>query len=147
MDAARQRLHAVKGVAGSLGATGIQVAAAALERALRSDDATPTLPVLLDIMRTEQAALGAVIASLPAAAAGGDGLAADPDRARAVLEQLEPMLASDDTAVADLFEANRELLLATLGTAAMKLGRQMADFDYPGALATLRELTERNTAP
>ena len=40
----------------------------------------------------------------------------------------------------DLFESNRRLLLATHGTAALQLGRQVAAFDYPGALATLRGL-------
>jgi hypothetical protein len=67
-------------------------------------------------------------------------VAADAARVRTLLAQLEPLLAADDTAAGDLFEANRALVLATLGAAAMPLARQMADFDYPGALATLREL-------
>lgn len=67
-------------------------------------------------------------------------MAADLGRARAVLRQLESLLARDDTAASDLFEANRPLLLATLGSAALQLERQLANFDYPGALATLRDL-------
>lgn len=54
IDAALQRLHAAKGVAGTLGATRIQAAASALEQALRSTDASPTLPALLEVMQTEQ---------------------------------------------------------------------------------------------
>jgi hypothetical protein len=57
------------------------------------------------------------------------------------------MLASDDTAAGDLFEGNRQLLQATLGLAAMQLGRQIADFNFPGALATLRKLTQRGEVP
>jgi len=69
-----------------------------------------------------------------------DALAPDPDRAMAVLKQMEPLLASDDTRTSDLFDANRALLLVTLGEAAQQLERQVAAFDYPGALATLREI-------
>jgi PAS domain S-box-containing protein len=66
--------------------------------------------------------------------------AAERGRLRAVLDELEALLASDDTAAGDLFAANRSLLLAMPGTAAMQLGRQIAAFDYPGALATARDL-------
>jgi len=74
-------------------------------------------------------------------AAGSDNkCAADPVRALAVLDKLEPLLAAADTRASDLFKANRPLLLATLGAAAMQLDRQVASFDYPAALATVREL-------
>ncbi len=77
----------------------------------------------------------------PDQAPDASGAAApDPGRARAVLEQMEPLLASDDTRVGELFEANRPVLLATLGAAALQLERQVAAFDYPEALATLREM-------
>ncbi len=59
---------------------------------------------------------------------------------RAVLAQLEPLLASDDTAAGDLFAANRALLQASFGAAATQLERQIGAFDYPAALATLRGL-------
>ncbi|MCX7150541.1 MAG: PAS domain S-box protein [Rhodocyclales bacterium] len=72
-----------------------------------------------------------------------EALAPDPGRAMAVLKQLEPLLASDDTRASDLFVANRSLLLSTLGAEAMPLERQVAAFDYPGALATLREIIRK----
>lgn len=143
IDAALQRLHAAKGVAGTLGATRIQAAASALEQALRSTDASPTLPALLEVMQTEQSALRAVLACLPKAEASGDDFPLDPARARAILRQLASMLGRDDTASGDLFAANQPFLLATFGSAVMRLGRQTEDFDYPAALATLRELLQR----
>lgn len=91
----------------------------------------------------QRAAPAAVSAGLSEAPASGDEGAADPLRAQAVLAQLEPLLASDDTAAGDLFAANSALLLATHGAAAMQLGRQVGEFDYPAALATLRELMLR----
>ena len=97
------------------------------------------LPALLANLQTEQAALDTVLAQLPETAVGG-ALAPDPARAREVLEQLKALLARDDTAAGDLLESNRQLLLATHGTTAMQLGRQIAAFDYPGALAIVRGL-------
>jgi len=72
-----------------------------------------------------------------------EALAPDPGRAMVVLKQLEPLLASDNTRAADLFEANRPLLLATLGAEAVQLERQVAAFDYPGALVTVREMLRK----
>ena len=83
---------------------------------------------------------------LPSALAGFDGPDAgveqgvNPGQARALLDRLEPLLASDDTAASELFDANRKLLAASLGVGGMKLQRQIEAFDYPGALETVREL-------
>ncbi|OHC62765.1 MAG: hypothetical protein A2045_08905 [Rhodocyclales bacterium GWA2_65_20] len=145
VDAARQRLHALKGVAATLGATRLQAAAEALERTLRSTAPAETWPPLLDALQTEQSALDAILALLPEASPGADGGVADPIRARAVLKQLRPLLASDDTAAGDLFEAHRPLLVATLGADATHLDRQLAAFDYPAALTTVREMMRRQT--
>ncbi len=142
IDAAKQRLHALKGAAGTLGVIRLQAAAVALEVALRGPVAPATLDALLDALQGEQGALEAALEQLPEKTTrAGDGeFAADPVGASAVLARLEPLLATDDTAAADLFESNLPLLLATHGTAAMLLRRQLRDFDYPAALATLRAL-------
>ncbi len=140
-EAARQRTHALKGVAANLGATALHAAAVALELGLRNSDSTK-LPALLVSLQTEQAALDALLARLPETTAGG-ALAPDPGRAREVLEQLTHLLARDDTLAGDLFESNRQVLLATHGTAAMQLGRQIAAFDYPGALAAVHRLLQQ----
>jgi CheY-like chemotaxis protein len=137
-EAARQRTHALKGVAANLGATALHAAALALELGLRNAEST-RLPELLAALQAEQAALDAVLAQLPETAAGG-ALAPNPARARAVLEQLTHLLARDDTETGNLFESNRQLLLATHGTQAMQLGRQVAAFNYPAALETVRAL-------
>lgn len=137
-EAAGHRLHKLKGAAGSLGATALHVAALALEQALRGHE-TASIPELVASLQTAMQALDAVLAQLPEAVAESVP-APDPERARAVLEQLAPLLDSGYTAVADLFERSRPLLLATYGAAARQLGRQVAAFDYPGALATVRGL-------
>ena len=144
-DAARRRAHALKGAAGSLGVIRLQKAAAAIELALRSAAPTETWPALLEALQTEQSALDAVLALLPAAQVSADGVAADPVRARAVLKQMEPLLVADDTRAGDLFAANQPLLLATLGAEAKQLERQIERFDFPAALATVREMLRRQS--
>ena len=90
-------------------------------------------------METGAPAHAALAAHMPEAVAESVP-APDPELARQVLEQLAAPLASFDTVAGNLFESNRQLLLATHGATAMQLGRQMAAFDYPGALATVRGL-------
>jgi len=137
-DEAKARLHALKGAAGSLGATALHASAVALEQALRSRE-TGSFPGLLATLQAEMQALDAVVAQLPAAATD-DVPAPHSERARELLEQLVFLLARDDTASADLFEGSRPLLLATYGARVMHLGRQIEAFDYPGALETARGL-------
>ncbi len=138
VDAVRQRAHALKGAAATLGATQLHAIAVALEQALHGGE-TAQAGALLEALRDGQTALDAALAQIPKPEIVGD-FTADPDRTRAVLEQLEPLLASDDTAAEGVFESNRALLVATLGAGAMQLERQVADFDYPAALVTAREV-------
>jgi len=137
-EAASQRLHKLRGAAGTVGATGLHAAALAFEQALRGHE-TASVPELVASLQTEMQALDAVLAQVPAAETDGVPV---PDlvRARALLEQMAPLLGRDDTAAGDLFERSRPLLLATYGAVAMQLGRQVAAFDYPGALSTVRDL-------
>ena len=148
-DAARQRLHALKGVAATLGASTVQSAAEALEQALRRDDPDERAPAqlaLLDTLQVELSALVVILSCEPEAAVaegGGIGILASHREIRRLLEQLETQLASDDTAAGELFAANRPVLLDTFGAEAMQLGRRITDFDYPAALETLRGLLQR----
>jgi two-component system sensor histidine kinase/response regulator len=139
-EAAMRRAHSLKGAAGSLGATGIQEAAAALEQALRSDHKAASMTGLLDTLSAEQHALAEILALLPAAGGSVVDAVADPIHARAVLEQLEPLLTMDDTTANELLEANRTLLFTTYGSAAERLATQIESFEYPAALVALRGL-------
>ena len=92
VDSAQRRLHALKGTAATMGAIGLQAAAVALDVALRSDDLATTLPALLDTLQAEQRALNEVLACLVATPDTGNDLAADSHLARAVLQEMEPLL-------------------------------------------------------
>lgn len=83
IDAVKQRTHALKGAAGSLGSTAVHAAALALEEALRSNEAT-LLTDLVDSLRNAMQSLDAVLALSPEVAT--DSMPApDAERAREVL--------------------------------------------------------------
>ncbi len=145
VEAARNRAHALKGAAGSLGAGHVQAAAAALEGALRNAAPATDWPPLLASLQAEQSALDEALARAPETQTATGEAAADPAKVQGLLKQLEVLLARDDTAAGDLFEANRALLLASFASQAIELGRHMANFDYPRALVTLRELLPQSS--
>jgi PAS domain S-box-containing protein len=139
-DVARRLAHTLKGSAGSLGIVRLQAAATAIEYALRDADAPATMDVRLAKLEEEYGKLRDALERVTSAAAEEGEFDADPGRARAALVQLEPLLAHDDTAAADVFESNRSSLLGSFGAEAMQLERQVAAFDYPRALLTVRSL-------
>ena len=139
-DAARLRVHTLKGVAGTLGASAIHAAAVALELALRQTQPQDALTLGVEALQLGQDALEQVLQNLLESPPVTQVGAVDPDALRAVLAQLAPLLARFDTASADLFNAHRSLLMAALGTEGPVLARQIAQFDYPGALKTVQSV-------
>ncbi len=140
VDTARQRLHALKGVAGTLGAVSLQAAAVAMEQVLSGADTEMALPVLLDTLQAELQALNELLARLPAVPGQEGQPVDDPGQARVVLEQMDVLLAHDDTAAGELFDTHRALLLRTLGAGGVQLERHLANYEYPDALAIVRSL-------
>lgn len=138
VDAASRRLHSLKGVAGTLGVIAVYSTAVGLEQAMYGNAQSTVLAAMVDTLQNNQKALDEVLARLGAEPDCYDNGVADPARARALLERLEHFLSSCDTDAAHLFEANRAFLLSALGPNGNLLARQLMDFDYPGALATVR---------
>ncbi len=64
---------------------------------------------------------------------------ADGGQARRAMERLEALLAADDLAAARAYREAAPLLRDHLGRRAALLDAAMATFDFPGALATLRD--------
>ena len=139
-DTALQRAHSLKGAAGTLGATRMQEAAAALESALRKSDYGSGLELLLGTLRTENEGLCAALTSLPDESSNAQAVEADPERGQVLLKEMALLLERDDTAIGDLFNLHRALLQATLGPGVIHLAKQIENFEYPAALITLREL-------
>ncbi len=139
-DAARQRAHALKGAAATLGANAVQEAAAELETALRVPVDRARVEQLMLALRQRAEALFDGLAALNPVPGRTEAVRADQVQAQQVLAELEPLIARDDTAACERYEAARALLTATLGAEAITLGRHLEAFDFPTALACLHRL-------
>ena len=140
----RQMAHALKGSAGNLGATSVQRAAEALQRAIDQNQDPVARPALAEALATALTTLLEHLRMAPAAAPR-PAEPADPARLAAVLERLESLLEIADMTANHLAQAEESLLRAGLGAAGERLLRQIAEFDYEDARATLQEALEAHT--
>ncbi|MBF0528571.1 MAG: response regulator [Deltaproteobacteria bacterium] len=138
-EAVRQTTHALKGVAGTLGAKRVQQSAFELEKAVKQGADAELLKGYLNVLSSELAHLveGLRIA-LPEDNSRENSTLFDWSQVEVVLTQLEELLVSDNTLANDVFEQGKDLLSAALGDEARQLERQIQDFDYADALNTLR---------
>jgi signal transduction histidine kinase/HPt (histidine-containing phosphotransfer) domain-containing protein/ActR/RegA family two-component response regulator len=146
-DTARRLVHTLKGTGATLGAEHLAVLAGRLDDRFRDSAGVALrdeeIKAETDAIKLELSLLNA---ALPPRLPIPVPLAITPEQQaalRAVLKQLAPLLAQGDTAAAKLFKANLTLLQAALGPDAKQIERQMAAFDYQGALGTLSDLLQR----
>jgi two-component system sensor histidine kinase/response regulator len=141
---AERLAHTVKGVAGALGAKGIQAAAGTLEKLIRSRAAAPEVEAA---KQQFAAALEPLLAQLQASFLSGPapGIPApaaapvpppDPALARAAATQLVHLLSESDPGAAEFLEQNRDALRFVLGV------NNWADFEK---LVENYNLTEAQT--
>jgi two-component system sensor histidine kinase/response regulator len=139
-DSAERIAHTVKGIAGNLGAAGLQQAAAAVEAAIRAGT-----PPDLDAMA---APLDSLVAALrvrlpppppPPPAACGD--------AGEVLTRLKSLLADNDPEAEELVNDNLTLLRGALPGIADQVAALVGNFDFDKALALLTPADTRPTLP
>ncbi|MDH5297577.1 MAG: response regulator [Desulfobulbaceae bacterium] len=141
---ARARVHALKGVAGNLGAETLLAAAEELESSLADPEAEAAAP-----LARFTALLDQVLAGLRPLAVERQQAAAAPAAARAVegeavaarLRALAPLLESDLGEARCRFEELRLLLAQTaLQAEGERLGRALDEYDTDGALAVIEGL-------
>ena len=139
-NGARRVAHTLKGAAGTLGASGLQAAAADLERLLRTGGETVEIAAAID--RADQVARTLCRAILDADAAASEpqaGIAIDLMAVRKTLGALETLIAEDDVRAETLLKDAQPVLEAALGDGYARIGRPLARFDFDAALAALRE--------
>jgi PAS domain S-box-containing protein len=142
-DAIGHVTHALKGLAGTLGAVRLEQAALESEKSVRQHKSAteieqrlkPTITALTDLLK----ALDTVFAQKNEPR---ETMPVDRSQAPGVMEQLEYYLSGNDASANDYFDQFRTLLTSCLGSAAEKIGRQIDDFDYADALTTLRAARE-----
>ena len=136
--------HGLKGVAATLGAGRVAELAGRLDSALRKNAAAAECTQLALACERELSQLVQAILALPEAGLHADAGAGcdDAQRAAAVLSELASLLASADTQAGHLARQCAGLLQARLGSGYGEFARQIEQFDYEGALATLTNRRE-----
>jgi two-component system sensor histidine kinase/response regulator len=149
MDEVRRLAHSLKGVAGMIGATGVQGLAAELEAAIREALDAATIEARLAAVEEAQAATVAAIYRLPdadavAAAQDAAASAAAPDEAaqaaaaEETLRSIEALLGEGNVLVMKQAREAAPLIRSALGDAAAGFEQALAAYDFPAALACLR---------
>ncbi|MFZ1500104.1 MAG: Hpt domain-containing protein, partial [Giesbergeria sp.] len=134
--------HTLKSVAGSIGARGVQAAAAELEGACRKGDATPRIDALLEKLAAELAPVLEGLAALvaPAAApAAPAATTADPQQLRAFVDGLQELLVAGDSGSLDWVAGQAGLLQAAFPQAHQAIAAAIEGFDFEAAVALLQE--------
>jgi signal transduction histidine kinase/CheY-like chemotaxis protein/HPt (histidine-containing phosphotransfer) domain-containing protein len=140
--AATRCAHTLKGVAGSIGAKGLQVAAGELEHACAVG--APALRIA-ELLQKTLDALEPVIAGLGKVSFGGTAAApvphapADLETARTQAARLMQLLADSDTEAIDLWEAHEEAFKAAFPDHWQPIAACLDKFDFEAALAALKE--------
>jgi len=146
--AATRAAHTLKGTAGNIGAKGVQSVAADLELACEEQRSAEVIQEYLVKTLTElEPVIRALqeIARTPSAPAGAPPQA-DPDRVKALLAKLRPMLENSDAGVGELLD---ELSRLTQGTTQEKplkpLAQAIEEYDFEAALSALDDFEQFNS--
>lgn len=157
-DAATRQAHTLKGVAGAIGANGVQDAAAALEAACKDEQATAD--GLEGLLRQVTDALAPVLDGLaslddpapeqPDAVASGDRTSRLAE-AQVLLPQLRQALDTYDSDAQALFAQLKACVPGPAFRPQLKqLEQSLSDYDFDGALAHLAaiaQMLEAQTEP
>ncbi len=135
----RLRVHSLKGVAGNLGATGLQQQCEALERRLTLDApaAARDVPALVNTLRTLGDALRQALGPEPSDAPPSPVAPADAER---LLGEFSALLHDGDPEALAWAERHQGLLHQHLGPAAAPLLGKVRQFEFPEALALLNAI-------
>ncbi|HNU11654.1 MAG TPA: PAS domain S-box protein [Rubrivivax sp.] len=160
--ALRALAHSLAGAASAVGAFELEHAARAMQAAVPGDDAGAFTPGLAQpLAQAARRALAAIERALVIDGQSGAGIGArslspssGPSGAASetapaggagaaalqVLRDLQPLLASHDTAALALFERQRPTLEQACGDRANELGRYLSEFSFGAAQACLRRM-------
>jgi HPt (histidine-containing phosphotransfer) domain-containing protein len=137
LTAAERVAHALKGAAGTLGATLLHQLAAGLDLALREEHPMTDITTLANRLEQELGAFASAIAALPVAAPETPKVTLDWPRLLEVLTRLEHLLDAGDIEAGALVHGELALLRAGFGSQADLLRQQIDDFDFDPALERL----------
>ncbi len=137
---AERMAHTLRGVAGNIGAMGLQDQAGAVESAIRLHATSARVEELLAALQATldplQAALATALQRLAAPArATGDGPALE-----VLYDRLQSLLDAADFRAADLFDEHREKFKLAGPAGYQRMDEAMRDYDFELALTELRKI-------
>ena len=139
--------HTLKGTGATLGADHLAAIAGHLESVLSADQKAPTATIHLDDIRSdmesislELSLLSTALSARPAATPVNEPTQLDAEILKAVLDDLESLLAQSDTAALSLFAAHAAALRASLGPGCAELASQIKQFNFEAAHKTFQVL-------
>ena len=141
---AERHAHTLKGLAGSIGAIALQDEMAALEIAIREQQAPENVNMRIGTAGT---LLGELTRGLAEhfAAQQPEAAAITPQNSKQLLEicqRLGALLAEHDAEAGDLLEAHAEMLRSTFGSAYPEIENGIRSFSFPSALKALKAAAE-----
>ncbi len=147
---AERLAHTLKGVAGNIGASELQMAMAQVEAALRDRvDVSQVRPLLTEPAALLAALLGELSAKLPPEdeAPLVQGAITDPQQLATLCQQLAALLADDDAQAADLLQEQGPALRAALHSGYRAIEAAVADYDFDTALKALHTAAAQANIP
>jgi PAS domain S-box-containing protein len=136
--------HTLKGVAGNVGASGLQEMAGELELALENKHTKDGVPGCLSQCRVELDRLvGELVEVIPAAAQAQSSGAVDAKSFAPVLRKLRDLLSEDDPAAGDYLDDEADVLRSTLGDDFTPISAAIRAYDFSLALKALRDAITR----
>ncbi|MFA7293253.1 MAG: PAS domain S-box protein, partial [Rhodocyclaceae bacterium] len=146
VDDARRTAHSLKGAAGTLGATALQMAAAEIERLLRTDTPHSDLTGHIEHANLLNRNLcRALIAADGATLAPPELQTLDWSAVNAAIEALENLIAEDDVRADTVLHDSEAILQTALGSHFDTIARHLSHYDFESALQALRAV--RDTLP
>ena len=112
LNTAERLAHTLKGVSGTIGATGLQGLAEKLETAIRERRPREEIDARLDELKMPLAYLLTQLEQQLPEERGKTAVTVDPEQLKAVCDKLAAMLADDDAEAVDVLDANADLLNA-----------------------------------
>jgi CheY-like chemotaxis protein len=136
--------HTVKGVAGNIGITKIQFAAAGLEKAVREKD--PAIPAQLAefalLLRDQVQAIAEGLHQTEPAPDTNSNAKFDPEAASTAAARLKALLEASDGGAEEAFQNLQHAIGGQADKASLSsLGAAIRDFEFDAALTKLNEIT------
>jgi two-component system sensor histidine kinase/response regulator len=136
---AERHAHTLKGVAGTIGAAGLQEMASAVESSIKKGLTAPEIESCLKAVDRELPRLvSALQAALPPVQSPSVAAEVDWEKVRDVVARLETLLAGDDTGAIPVFNEAAAQIRSAFGPAAAPIENALKGYDMEGALNALR---------